>query len=209
LAEVVTFANYRPPPRYDGLPWTQVRIEEAPTPLDAFYELETQPLTPVDTDPTQPAYRAFTTELGTALGYWYQILFVDATGDVSQPTLPVQNVASSGEPEVTAYATADELMRILKLRNPSSDQLAAGDRIVLLSSGEIDSEIGRTDPLPAWGMALATEVCLERSVEHWQQEEAPFGVIGLGEPMPVEMKSDTWIRHAHKLAPLKQTWGLS
>ena len=26
---VITFEEYRPVPRYDGLPWTELRIEEA------------------------------------------------------------------------------------------------------------------------------------------------------------------------------------
>jgi hypothetical protein len=62
------------------------------------------------------------------------------------------------------------------------------------------------DPLAG---ALVTEVNLERAVEHWQQQESPFGVIGLGESVPTVTAKDTWDRHANKLAPLKRTWGLA
>jgi hypothetical protein len=61
------------------------------------------------------------------------------------------------------------------------------------------------NPLAA---ALVTEVNLERAVEHWQQQESPFGVIGLGEAVPTVTAKDTWDRHANKLMPLKRTWGI-
>lgn len=75
------------------------------------------------------------------------------------------------------------------------------------AAAEIDAECGTTfgTPYPA----LAVEVNLERAVEHWNQQESPFGVIGLGEALPVMSARDSWDRHAFKLAPLKQTWGLA
>jgi hypothetical protein len=53
-------------------------------------------------------------------------------------------------------------------------------------------------------------VNLERAVEHWRQQESPFGLIGLGAELPAERTArDSWERHAHKLAPLKGQWGLA
>jgi hypothetical protein len=51
---------------------------------------------------------------------------------------------------------------------------------------------------------------LERAVEHWRQQESPFGLIALGVDIPAERSAtDSWNRHAAKLAPLKQQWGLA
>jgi hypothetical protein len=112
-----------------------------------------------------------------------------------------------------AYTTTTELARVLKLRAPSAEQLVALQRVLDVAEGEIDSEINLAadaDPLAGWQLALCAEVALERAVEHWRQQEAPFGLIGLGPEMPAERTArDSWDRHAHKLAPLKNQWGLA
>jgi len=80
-------------------------------------------------------------------------------------------------------------------------------RVLDVAAAEIDAELGTSfgTPYPA----LVVEVNLERAVEHWQQQESPFGVIGLGDAVPTMTARDSWDRHAHKLAPLKSTWGIS
>ena len=118
-----------------------------------------------------------------------------------------------------AYADADELARILKIRNPTDAQSEAMERVIDVAAGEIDAEIGFTlddddeveNPLSGWQLALAAEVNLERAVEHWRQQESPFGLMGLGTEFgggAERTARDSWERHAHKLAPLKQSWGI-
>ncbi len=211
MAQVITFEQYQPSPRYDSLPWTEVRIQEAATATAvnaAWTTLETITLDPVDTDPTNPASRDFTTELASdTAGLWYRLIFVDASGDSLQPTVPVQNV-----PPSSAYATVTELARILKIRSVTDEQRDAMERVLLAAAGEINAEIDLADDvgLAGWQVALAAEVNLERAVEHWRQQESPFGLIGLGPEMPAERTArDSWSRHAHKLAPLKGQWGLA
>jgi hypothetical protein len=205
---VVSFTGWTPHARYDDLPWTEVRIEEAATEDGVYSQIDVYTLDPVDEDPSDPEARTFTTELGTAAYQWYRLIWADATSDVSIPTESVQNTDSS-----TPYATVTELMRILKLRAPTADQLAAGNRVLTAAAGEINAEIGlgTTAGLAGWQLALVEEVNLERGVEHWQQQEAAFGIIGLGgaEGFSVRTARDSWDRHAHKLAPLKDTWGLA
>lgn len=208
MGVVVSFVDYRPPVRFDGNPWTNVRIEEAATWDGSYAALETLALDPVDVDPTEPALRSFTTQLGTALDYWYRIAFVDADGDESQVTVPVQNRATALTPSVRAYATTAELSRILRLRQPTEAQLTAMQRVLDAAALEIDREIGLSEPYEQ-APALVAEVNLERAVEHWQQQESPFGVIGLGEAMPTITAKDSWDRHAAKLAPLKISWGIA
>jgi hypothetical protein len=183
-----------------------VRVEEAAAVDGAYAALETIALSPVDTDPTQPAARSFTTELGTALDYWYRVVFLDATGDVSQPTTPVQNSAGS---TVTAdvYATSAELFRILKIRTPTPDQTVAADRALAAAAGEINAKMGRRDALAPWQLQLCAEVNLERAVEHWMQGESPFGLVGLDSPSgPTYLPRKS--RALAKLLPLEQSWGV-
>src|SRR5262245_41325138 len=96
MAEVITFQNFRPPARYDMTPWTFVRIEESADGETGWLLIDSVTLAPYDVDPSQPQLRSFTTEKGTALGYWYRIIFADATGDLAQPTTPIRNLAGSG-----------------------------------------------------------------------------------------------------------------
>lgn len=206
MAYVITFRNYRPPRRYDSLPWTDARIEEAPDEDGPWAVLETIALSPVDADPENPAARDFTTELGTAAEQWYRVVFVDANGDEAQPTTAEQNAAAAN-----TYATVDELARILKIRDPSDDQRTALERVLVVAAGEIDAEIDleSDSELSGWQLYLATEVNLERAVEHWKQQEAAFGVIDLGVAGSSFTARDSWERHAHKLAPIKDQWGLA
>jgi hypothetical protein len=113
---------------------------------------------------------------------------------------------------VTAYAGTAELARVLRLRDASGAQGTALERVLETASFEINSECNGSGtvffgtPYPD----LAVEVCLERAVEHWQQAESPFGVLGLGgDAIPVTTARDSWGRHKHKLSPLKTDWGLA
>ncbi len=113
---------------------------------------------------------------------------------------------------ITAYATVSELARILKIRSPTDEQTDAMERVLLSAAGEINSEIDLADDagLAGWQVALAAEVNLERAVEHWRQQESPFGLLALGPELGAERTArDSWERHALKLAPLKGQWGLA
>jgi len=203
MSQVVSLEDFRPSPRYDATAWTQARIAEGTTSVGPWVTLETKTLSPVDADPANPAYRNFTTELASdAAGLWYRVTFLDATGDVGQPIFPVQNLPG-GRP---IYATVDDLAQILRVR--VTDRHAALRRVLEAAALEIDEEIGLLEPYGA-PPALVSEVNLERAVEHWQQMQSPFGIIGLGDVAPAYSARDSWDRHAHKLAPLKLSWGLA
>lgn len=210
---VVTFRDYVPPARYDEptpIAWTEARIEEGESVTGPWVELETITLDPVDADPTDPAVRNFTTELASdTAGLWYRVVFVDADGDEAQPTQAIQNTAT-----FSTYATVDELARLLKIRAPSSEQTVALERVLTTAAGEINAEVGRTEdnPLTGWELSLAAQVNLERAVEHWQQQEVTFafGLTGVGTDIgATHIARDTWQRHAHKLAPLKEEFGFA
>ena len=208
MTVVVTLEDFRPSPRYDGEPWTDARIYEGPAAVGPWTLLETIAITPVDADPENPAYRSFTTDLGTADELWYQIVFVDADASTGQPTVPVQNVPDDNP----AYGTVPELARVLKISSPSAAQETAMHRVLSAAAGEINSEIDfeTTTTLLEWQCALATQVCLERAAELWKLQEIQFGIVGLGSEFgPTHMARNTWDKHAYSLAPLKQQWGLA
>ena len=170
-----------PSPRYDSIPWTEVQIEESDA-VDGTYTLiDTIAISPVDADPAVPAYRDFTTSNASDdADLWYRLTFYDASGNFAQPTYPVQNT----EEDRPIYASVSELAQILKVR--AADRSAALRRVLEAAALEIDSEIGTADitgtALPYGSPpAIVSEVILERAVEHWQQMQSPFGIIGLGD----------------------------
>lgn len=208
MSVVVTFEDYRPAPRYDATAWTAVNIEEGTASVGPWVLLEQIALSPVDSDPSNPAYRNFTTELATGPDLWYRLTFVDASGDTGLPTVPVQNSAP-GRP---VYATVEELATILRVS--ATSRHAALLRVLESAALEIDQEIGTADKfgnsLPYGSPpAIVSEVNLERAIEHWHQMQHPYGIVGLGDDTAMYTARDTWDRHAHKLAALKFSWGLA
>lgn len=209
MSVVVSLEDFRPAPRYDSLPWTEAQIQEGTAADDTnWVTLETVPLSPIDADPSNPMYRNFTTALGTAEELWYRIVFLDATQAVGLPTVPVQNI----EDDRAIYASVSELAQLLRVN--ASQRHDALMRVLKSAADEIDSEIGTADifgaELPYSNPPpIVREVNLERAVEHWRQEQSPFGLVGMGDDTLVYTARDTWDRHAHKLAILKGSWGIA
>jgi hypothetical protein len=172
MATVVTFVDYTPVSRLDGIPWADASIEESDSEDGDYTVIDTIPLVPPDVDPEFPSPRSFTTVLGTTTSQWYRVRFFDANGNSSEYTEPVQNVAEDFD--ATPYAGTAELARILKLRAPTADQLVAMERVLTTAALEIDSELGRNSTFGTPYPSLVVQVNLERAVEHWQQQEAPF-----------------------------------
>jgi hypothetical protein len=81
MSFVVSLADFTPVPRYDGVPFTQARIEESSTKTGAYASLGTFTLAPVDADPANPLPRSFTVENATLENGWYKVVFLDASGD--------------------------------------------------------------------------------------------------------------------------------
>lgn len=116
MAQVITFEGFQPIPRYDGTAFTQARIEEATTATGSWSAIETISLSPVDSDPSDPAVRNLTTDSASdTAGLWYRIIFIDASGDESAPTDPISN------PSSTTYCTRAELKSWLNISGTSQD----------------------------------------------------------------------------------------
>lgn len=144
----------------------------------------------------------------------YALIYDDgslAPGHTATEELEI--TSSIGEPfDGETYADTTELFRVLKIRQPTDAQELAAQRVLAAATLEIDREVDRPDDDPIAGaqVSLAQEVCLERAVEHWRQQESPFGLVGLDANSAGQFVSrDSWARHAEKLAPLKLRWGIA
>lgn len=130
-----------------------------------------------------------------------------ATDELEVSDLPILVVDGD------AYVGVDELFRLLHIRNPSAEQTAAGQRVLVAAAVEIDSYLDREDDDPVSGRALALveEVNLERAVEHWRQQEAAFGLLefsGVGGSIERTAR-DSFDRHRNKLVNAKTQWGFA
>lgn len=181
MAQVITFEDFRPSPRYDATPWTNVRIEESSdydsaAPDDATWAtIDTVALSPVDADPADPAARDITTESADdAAGLWYRLTFVDGSGDEALPASPLQNLV---DPLTAAVATADELAARLGLEFTLEERDRAEILLALASSvirDEVSQTIGLAEdgvltrrgttdariPLPGWPVVSVASVTL-------------------------------------------------
>jgi len=212
MSQVITFEDYLPSPRYDSLPWTTITIEEGPTDIGPWTVIDTQPLDPVDTDPANPIVRNFTTDLASDLpDLWYRVVFFDASLDESQPTVPVQNTTpTTGAP----YTSVAELQRILKIREPSTAQRAALERVIIAAAREIDAELDRDPlvgpPLSGSDLALCAQVNLDRAADLWRHTESAPGVLGvMDEMVAMQPGRYSWNRYAERLSPLKSRFGFA
>lgn len=109
-----------------------------------------------------------------------------------------------------AYATADELARILQLAGPSAAQTVALDRCLESAASEIDSYLALTVPLTAPYPDLVVSVNLDRAADIWKSEQSPYGIVNLGgETAPAYPSRSSWRRHASRLLPLKEAFGIA
>lgn len=94
---VVSFTGYVPGARFDGEPWTHVRVEESTSSSGPWAAVETIALSPIDSNPEHPQTRDFTSDDPTITVGYFRIVFVDGDGD-EQFTEPVPYPSRDGAP---------------------------------------------------------------------------------------------------------------
>lgn len=75
-----SFEGYSPPRRFDSEPFTEAQIREASAEDGTYTTITTIALSPVDSDPSDPAVRNFTTSEALIQDGWYIIRWADADG---------------------------------------------------------------------------------------------------------------------------------
>jgi hypothetical protein len=109
MSYVVTLQDFVPGARYDGLPWVEGRIEEGAGPDGPWTALETQPLSPVDTDPTAPANRDFTTTLASSATGWFRVVFIDAASHLQESSAVYVNPNAINATGLTVGDLVDQI----------------------------------------------------------------------------------------------------
>lgn len=107
MAYVVSFVEYAPAARFDGIPYEHALIEEAPdleTPV--WLQIDDQLLDPIDLDPAVPALRNITTNNATLAEGWYRIVFTDADGNRS---ISAARFYNNAQPVSDAVPTTAEI----------------------------------------------------------------------------------------------------
>ncbi len=208
MATVFSFTDYTPPARFDDVPWSEARVQQADAPDGTFAQIDVLPLVPLDTDPKDPQVRNLTTdEASDTPLQWYRLVWADAASATSPPTSPVQALGL----DVTPFTDATELFRVLRVRTPSQDQTDAADRVLLAAAQEIMSEIDLSqNELTASDIAVCASVNLDRAADLWRHTESAPGVLGVVD----EIQSTTpgrysWARYAARLSVVKDKWGVA
>jgi hypothetical protein len=120
---VRTLSGVRPSPRFDTVVWTVAKIEESESSTGPWSQIDTITLSPVDTDPENPAPRNLTTSSATKEPGWYRVRFEDAFGswEYSEP------IGSPGAP--VPFTINDWLRRLLEDAPRVEQDSAAADGV--------------------------------------------------------------------------------
>ena len=112
-----------------------------------------------------------------------------------------------------AYATTEELFRILSKNNPSTEQIVAAQGDLDTATIEIDAEIDWSSDHAAATteeLELLKNVCLNRAADLWRHRESAPGILGIvDDSMPATPGRYSFARYISMLAPLKSRWGIS
>jgi hypothetical protein len=108
---VVSLPLYTPPPRYDGVPWSEVIVQEGATNEGPWTTLATDdiPEGNLDVDPSQPRVLGITIIGATLENGWYLVTFADDDGG-RRPTNPY-SMGDSHLPPAPALEEVAALMR--------------------------------------------------------------------------------------------------
>lgn len=122
---VVSLVGFKPPSRYDGVPWASVTIQESAIPDVPWVTIDTLPVLPLDADPKVPATRSFTTVAALLDTGWYRLRFADGVGHVSTWSEPVRHsaVAAQLPPTPEDVRDSSELLRVkYPIGDPDSER---------------------------------------------------------------------------------------
>jgi len=160
---VITFEDYTPPPKYDGIAWSEIHIQESASESGPWTEIDVQSLSPVDADPTEPMARSFTTDQATLPNGWYQIIFRDPAASTALPTTPVQNVPDETMPYLPTLADIGAIMRA-RTKTVNGDEIGTFNdetrptgeevnRIIMQAASDVTSGVDTDIPESAYRWA--------------------------------------------------------
>lgn len=109
---VRSFEDFKPPKRFDAIPFTQVKVSESADQAGPWTDLETHNLSPTDSDPSNPEARDVTITTATEDPGWYLLTWIDANGAlfVSDPIWSEHAALDRIRERIGDTDTADELL---------------------------------------------------------------------------------------------------
>lgn len=178
---VASFKAVTPSPRFDGHPWTKVRIEEAAEVAGPYVVVETQVLPEPDAKPEEPAARNLTTVLAPLEAGVFKLTFIDAAGGTDAPQFfnwPPPSVSSNPVPTLDEMRARSKLLA-KRFPHPAGDvalQALQFDALALVSN-----LTGRNIGITGEGSEreLLEELLNEPLSEGWSWE--PWQELGGGE----------------------------
>lgn len=151
---VVSFFDYVPPARNDGIKWTNWFLEEGPTASGAWTQIDTNTIFPLDPDPRYPAPRDITSDNGTAPAQWYRIRFKDSNNEFSEYSTPIQNIPSHYLPTLRMVAAHIRVRTVERNTNQFKGTFTANTRpsddeaweAVTLAEDDVKADVGAISP---------------------------------------------------------------
>jgi len=183
---VRSLEDFTPPKRFDALPFTEASIQESATEDGPWTTLETFAILPIDSDPSDPAERSFTTALATLEEGWYRLLWEDAASS------QFLSDAVFFEADFTAFATVSDVESRLgrELTDAETDQiewvLALVTSLIADAGGIAAADF---DPVPAYFKVLCVEKCVVALSN-------PTGLAAQSETLGAYSYSNTFPRNA-------------
>jgi len=150
---IVSFNDITPIERFDGVPWTEVQIEESSLSDGPYVIIDTQTLSPIDTDPANPQARDITTANALIEKGWYRISFLDAASNISSLPVVQSTLAIAWRPTLMDVGALD-LARTrdangVPLKTFTVDTIPTGDdveRLIDKSVNNLRPQIGTEIP---------------------------------------------------------------
>jgi hypothetical protein len=186
MGYVVTFTDYRPSPRFDGVTWDYVTIEEADSIDGPWTQIDSIDLDPVDANPLDPLKRTFTTENVVSTDTWLRVIFNNNQGDL-EPTQPIRS----------PYATTSGIAALVKSLIPMSWEALSkaqwyGEsmldlRIKTAKYTELGDVYGAQDEstypfaLQDFIASIAALEIMPAAIEYWMRQKTTWSATGTNE----------------------------
>jgi len=183
---VVSFTDYRPTPRYDGVPWSVIHVEESDNVDGPWTQIEVIDISTlpdgVDTDPSEPLARSFTTDNATLQEGFYRVSFLDANGDVLY-FAPIQNVAPATLPWTPSIQeVADQI--VSRTRDQYGNEIGTFNattrptdtqvmHLIVEHIGDVANVIGTDIPSELWEDAstvVAERVAMQIELDYFPEQ---------------------------------------
>lgn len=195
MANVLTFTNIVPPARTDGVAWTSIQILFATEQHGEYALIDTKSISPLDSNPSNPLARSFSTSEAPSSEGWVRLTFVDNDSNMQsldeifmQPTTPseiaalVQSMMPTSYDALCKSDTYGESLIMLRIKSAKYEKLP-------LALADAD-ESTYTFLLKDYVACVAALQLIPAAIDHWMRNKIQASNTGTNEnntfPDPIE-----------------------